>query len=398
MDGRDAMAMSGPSSYYMAHRGIPGPGAGSQLGLHGATQPGIRSMLNPGSSLAVPSSGVSSAAFQLESPPAASSHGGGGGGGQGEGGIQVESVKRKRGRPRKYGPVGSVALALSPVSSSAPPDTVIGSGSGVPAQKRGRGRPPGTGRKQQLASLGGLKISLLAFVCERSSLPSYVLCNFLCSKSEACCGNVIYCRYPNPTRDIAAKIMSFSQQGPRAVCILSANGAVSAVTLRQSATSGGTVTYELMQNFELDQGRFEILCLSGSYMLTGNGGSRSRTGGLSISLSSPDGRVIGGGVAGLLIAATPVQVTAILICCIICTFVKVIVGSFIYAGSKAKNKAKASNETGAEFELQVGDKQSTPYSALTSQNLTPSPVMGGWPGLRQLDIRNAHIDIDLTRG
>ncbi|RWV90512.1 hypothetical protein GW17_00047275 [Ensete ventricosum] len=371
MDGRDAMAMSGPSSYYMAHRGIPGPGAGSQLGLHGATQPGIRSMLNPGSSLAVPSSGVSSAAFQLESPPAASSHGGGGGGGQGEGGIQVESVKRKRGRPRKYGPVGSVALALSPVSSSAPPDTVIGSGSGVPAQKRGRGRPPGTGRKQQLASLGGLKISLLAFVCERSSLPSY---------------------------DIAAKIMSFSQQGPRAVCILSANGAVSAVTLRQSATSGGTVTYELMQNFELDQGRFEILCLSGSYMLTGNGGSRSRTGGLSISLSSPDGRVIGGGVAGLLIAATPVQVTAILICCIICTFVKVIVGSFIYAGSKAKNKAKASNETGAEFELQVGDKQSTPYSALTSQNLTPSPVMGGWPGLRQLDIRNAHIDIDLTRG
>ncbi|KAJ8504835.1 hypothetical protein OPV22_005721 [Ensete ventricosum] len=350
MDGRDAMAMSGPSSYYMAHRGIPGPGAGSQLGLHGATQPGIRSMLNPGSSLAVPSSGVSSAAFQLESPPAASSHGGGGGGGQGEGGIQVESVKRKRGRPRKYGPVGSVALALSPVSSSAPPDTVIGSGSGVPAQKRGRGRPPGTGRKQQLASLG----EWVAGSAGMGFTPHVITI----AEGE----------------DIAAKIMSFSQQGPRAVCILSANGAVSAVTLRQSATSGGTVTYE---------GRFEILCLSGSYMLTGNGGSRSRTGGLSISLSSPDGRVIGGGVAGLLIAATPVQV---------------IVGSFIYAGSKAKNKAKASNETGAEFELQVGDKQSTPYSALTSQNLTPSPVMGGWPGLRQLDIRNAHIDIDLTRG
>lgn len=68
-----------------------------------------------------------------------------------------------------------------------------------------------------------------------------------------------------------------------------------------------------MQNFELDQGRFEILCLSGSYMLTDNGGSRSRTGGLSISLSSPDGRVIGGGVAGLLIAATPVQVTAVIL-------------------------------------------------------------------------------------
>ena len=45
-------------------------------------------------------------------------------------------------------------------------------------------------------------------------------------------------------------------------------------------------------------------------MLTDDGGSRSRSGGLSISLSSPDGRVIGGGVGGLLIAATPVQVTS----------------------------------------------------------------------------------------
>lgn len=39
--------------------------------------------------------------------------------------------------------------------------------------------------------------------------------------------------------------MAFSQQGPRAVCILSANGAVSTVTLRQPSTSGGTVTYEV---------------------------------------------------------------------------------------------------------------------------------------------------------
>lgn len=64
----------------------------------------------------------------------------------------------------------------------------------------------------------------------------------------------------------------------------------------------------LTQCFKLDQGRFEILCLSGSYTLMDNGGSRSRAGGLSISLSSPDGRVIGGGVAGSLIAANPVQV------------------------------------------------------------------------------------------
>lgn len=57
------------------------------------------------------------------------------------------------------------------------------------------------------------------------------------------------------------------------------------------------------------QGRFEILSLSGSFMPTDNNqGTRSRAGGMSVSLASPDGRVVGGGVAGVLIAATPVQV------------------------------------------------------------------------------------------
>lgn len=46
-------------------------------------------------------------------------------------------------------------------------------------------------------------------------------------------------------QDIASKIMAFSQQGPRTVCILSANGAICNVTLRQPAMSGGTVTYEV---------------------------------------------------------------------------------------------------------------------------------------------------------
>ncbi|CAL5384406.1 unnamed protein product [Camellia sinensis] len=64
--------------------------------------------------------------------------------------------------------------------------------------------------------------------------------------------------------DVSSKIMSFSQNGPRAVCILSANGGMSNVTLRQVATSGGTATYE---------GRFDILSLCGSFLLTEVGGS-----------------------------------------------------------------------------------------------------------------------------
>ncbi|KAI5055776.1 hypothetical protein GOP47_0029297 [Adiantum capillus-veneris] len=103
----------------------------------------------------------------------------------------------------------------------------------------------------------------------------------------------------NAGEDVSTKIITFTSHGPWAVCVLSANGAISNATLRHAGVSGGAVTYE---------GRFEILSLSGSFLLIENAGTRSRTGGLSVSLAGPDGRVIGGGVAGLLMAASPVQV------------------------------------------------------------------------------------------
>lgn len=56
------------------------------------------------------------------------------------------------------------------------------------------------------------------------------------------------------------------------------------------------------------QGRFEIISLSGSFLLSENDGSRNRTSALSVSLAGSDGRVLGGGVAGVLTAASPVQV------------------------------------------------------------------------------------------
>lgn len=55
--------------------------------------------------------------------------------------------------------------------------------------------------------------------------------------------------------------MAFSQQGPRTVCILSANGAICNVTLRQPAMSGGTVTYEVLLMFIYDPLE-HYLCLS----------------------------------------------------------------------------------------------------------------------------------------
>lgn len=339
------MAMPGSGSYYM-QRGMAGSGSGSgpQPGLHGS--PGIRSLSNPSMPFQPNIGGGGSMGSTLPVEPSSviSTHG-----------VNVgapstllppsEPVKRKRGRPRKYGPDGTVSLALSP-SSTASPGTLTPS-----TQKRGRGRPPGTGRKQQLASLG----EWLSGSAGMGFTPHVI---------TVAVGE-----------DVATKIMSFSQQGPRAICILSANGAVSTVTLRQPSTSGGTVTYE---------GRFEILCLSGSYLLTDNGGSRNRTGGLSVSLASPDGRVIGGGVGGMLTAASPVQV---------------IVGSFIWGNSKTKNKMGESVEGAGDSERQTVDHPiTTPTAVPASQNLTPASSMGVWPGSRQLDMRNSPVDIDLMRG
>ncbi|XP_052209706.1 AT-hook motif nuclear-localized protein 8-like isoform X2 [Diospyros lotus] len=212
-------------------------------------------------------------------------------------GFGTDTAKKKRGRPRKYSPDGNIALGLTPNpaqnqtpnpvtpnSSSAPGPGDFGAitPASDPSAKR-RGRPPGSGKKQ-LDALGSFGVGFTPHV-------------ILVKAGE----------------DIASKIMAFSQEGPRTICILSANGAVCNVTLRQTSMSGGIVTYE---------GRFEIISLSGSFFMSESGGSRNRTGSLSVSLAGPDGRVLGGGVAGMLVAATPVQV---------------IVGSFIADKKKPKS-------------------------------------------------------------
>ncbi|PUZ71295.1 hypothetical protein GQ55_2G302900 [Panicum hallii var. hallii] len=200
-------------------------------------------------------------------------------------------AKKKRGRPRKYGPDGSMSLALVPASMAAAPGSTAPGAPGPfspegartpntapsasPDGAKKRGRPKGSTNKKHVPALGNI--------------------------GSAGAGFTPHVIFVKTGEDVSAKIMSFSQHGTRAVCILSANGAISNVTLRQSATSGGTVTYE---------GRFEILSLSGSFLLSENGGHRSRTGGLSVSLAGPDGRVLGGSVAGLLTAASPVQIVA----------------------------------------------------------------------------------------
>ncbi|XP_059304925.1 AT-hook motif nuclear-localized protein 6 isoform X2 [Lycium ferocissimum] len=105
-------------------------------------------------------------------------------------------------------------------------------------------------------------------------------------------------------------------------------------------TPGERMAYPVGANFtphvitvNAGEGRFEILSLTGSFMPSDNGVTKSRSGGMSVCLSGPDGRVMGGGLAGMLLAAGPVQV---------------VVGSFI-PGHQLEQKPKKQRVEHAAF-------------------------------------------------
>ncbi|GAA0184958.1 hypothetical protein LIER_32246 [Lithospermum erythrorhizon] len=209
--------------------------------------------------------------------------------------MEGTPMKKKRGRPRKH-PLDGSTLSPEPISSLKPPPVIDFS-----SEKRGKVRPPGSVAKQY-----------------QPRVETESLCDWgSCSVGGSFTPHIITV---NSGEDVTMKVISFSQQGPRAICILSANGVISSVTLRQPDSSGGTLTYE---------GRFEILSLSGSFMPSETGGIRNRSGGMSVSLASPDGRVVGGGVAGLLVAASPVQI---------------VVGSFFSGNQHDQNTKKVKSD------------------------------------------------------
>ncbi|KAH6768963.1 AT-hook motif nuclear-localized protein 1 [Perilla frutescens var. hirtella] len=258
------------------------------------------------------------------------------------------SLKKKRGRPRKYGPDGSVAGALSPkpISSSAPPPVIDFSA----VAKRGKVRSITSAAKVQLPGM------------ETESLGEWVSCSVGANFTP----HIITV---NAGEDVTMKVISFSQQGPRAICILSANGVISSVTLRQPDSSGGTLTYE---------GRFEILSLTGSFMPSETGGMRNRSGGMSVSLASPDGRVVGGGVAGLLVAASPVQI---------------VVGSFL-AGNQLEQKTKKQKPES----LSIIPAAAIPISSSGMEDAyhtSPSFRGDSWSSMPQ-ESRNKPTDINVT--
>ncbi|PSR89887.1 AT-hook motif nuclear-localized protein [Actinidia chinensis var. chinensis] len=163
------------------------------------------------------------------------------------GDLGLEStVRRKRGRPRKY-PVEENGVS---------PDFSASSVKIEP--KRGRGRPPGTGKLQKLASLGGLALD--------TAVGNFVPHNMMIQRGE----------------DVVQKLSLVANCGPRSLCILSAVGAVSI-------------------------GHFHLLKLTGMYTFPETGGVQRKIGKLTVMLANPDGSVFGGAVAGSLVAAIPIQ-------------------------------------------------------------------------------------------
>ncbi|CAH8306416.1 unnamed protein product [Eruca vesicaria subsp. sativa] len=238
---------------------------------------------------------------------------------------QQQQVKKKRGRPRKYVPDGGIGLALAPTSPASNSYGGGGDGGGGvgagggdsgggggganssdPPAKRNRGRPPGSG------GTGGVGFT-----------PHVI---------EVKTGE-----------DIAMKVVAFTHQGPRAICILSATGAVSSVMFRQSSNPNGVVKCE---------GPYEIISMSGSFLNTESNGTVTKTGSLSVSLARPDGHVVGGSVAGMLVAGSQVQV---------------VVGSFVPEVKKPKQSARRAQNT-------------TPEPASAPANMLSFGGGGGGPG------------------
>ncbi|XP_055825167.1 AT-hook motif nuclear-localized protein 1 isoform X2 [Solanum dulcamara] len=167
----------------------------------------------------------------------------------------TEETKKKRGRPRKYGPDGKVNVALSPMPISA-------------------------------------------------SIP------------------------------LAGDFSAWKNSGSRPVDSFKTKNKF------EVETPGEKMAYSVGANFtphvitvNAGEGHFEILSLSGSFMPSDNGVTKSRSGGMSVSLSGPDGRVMGGGLAGMLLAAGPVQV---------------VVGSFL-PGHQLEQKPKKQRVEHAAF-------------------------------------------------
>ncbi|XWS23975.1 hypothetical protein CRYUN_Cryun28dG0061700 [Craigia yunnanensis] len=148
-----------------------------------------------------------------------------------------------------------------------------GDGATIEVSRRPRGRPPGSKNKP--------KPPVIITREPDPAMSPYIL--------EIPGGN-----------DVVEAISSFSRRKNIGICALTGSGTVSNVTLRQpSTTPGATITFH---------GRFDILSLSATFIPQTTSCHVPNT--FSISLAGLQGQIVGGFVAGSLIAAGTVFIVA----------------------------------------------------------------------------------------
>lgn len=144
-------------------------------------------------------------------------------------------------------------------------------GAVVVGSRRPKGRPPGSKNRP--------KPPIVVTRDSPNSLRSHVM--------EVASGS-----------DVAESIAQFARRRQRGVCVLSGNGSVVNVTLRQPAAPGAVVALH---------GTFEILSLTGAFL---PGPAPPGSTGLTVYLAGGHGQVVGGCVVGSLVAAGPVMIIA----------------------------------------------------------------------------------------
>ncbi|XVE49639.1 hypothetical protein DITRI_Ditri01bG0097700 [Diplodiscus trichospermus] len=161
----------------------------------------------------------------------------------------------------------------SPETEGTDPDAATTStGAGTTPGRRPRGRPAGSKNKP--------KPPIIITRDSPNALRSHVL--------EISSGS-----------DIVDSVSNYARRRGRGVCVLSGTGAVTNVTLRQPAAPAGSVITL--------HGRFEILSLTGTSLPPP---APPGAGGLTIYLAGGQGQVVGGSVAGPLMASGPVVLMA----------------------------------------------------------------------------------------